>query len=218
MSHTVNIWHYVCSGAVAGAVSAFAFAVIHHLFISDIWFSLIIMMPAGVLCGGCIGWTYSLLFEMPSIGSWLRYNLLYVAMFVLLGIASVLVFEPVTTVAALIVANEPPDALIGQAMPMTIVFTLAATALLSWMYGRNWLHYGAILLTCTLLVLLLGLNVSVIGLVYIPGNSLYLIAELFGLIFAINAFYVAAFIALERKNLIGEISTTGHSFPNPTAE
>lgn len=218
MNTTIDIWHYVRSGAVAGAVSAFAFAVIHHLLISNIWFSLIIMLPAGVLCGGCVGWSYGLMFETPSMGSWLRYNLHYVAMFVLLGMVSVLVFEPITTAAALMVANEPPDELIGQAMPMTIIFTLAATILLSWRYGRSWLHYGAILLTCTLLVLLLGLNVSVIGLVSIPGNSLYLIAEMFGLILAINAFYVVAFVVLERKSLIGGDEVSGRKIPNPAAE
>jgi hypothetical protein len=206
------------SGAAAGAVSAFAFAIIHHLFISDIWFSLIIMMVAGALCGLCVGWTYGLLIESPSVGSWLRYNMLYVAMFVLLGIVSVLVFEPVTTIAALVAANEPPDELIGQAMPITIVFTLATAILLSWMYGRSWLHYGAILLTCTMLILFLGLNVSVIGLVYIPGGFLYLIGELFGLIFAINFFYVAAFIALERKSLISRHETSSRSVPNLAAE
>ncbi len=62
-------------------------------------------------------------------------------------------------------------------------------------------HYGAILRTCTLLVLLLGLNVSAIGLVYIPSGSVYLVVELFGLILAINMVYVAVFMALERKSL-----------------
>ena len=86
------------------------------------------------------------------------------------------------------------------------------------MYGRSWLHYGASLLTCILLVLLLGLNVSVIGLVSIPGNSLYLIAELFGLIFAINIVYVAAFIALERKSLVNRNEIKRRSAPSPAAE
>jgi hypothetical protein len=211
MKASLNIWSYVRSGAVAGAVSAFVFAIIHHLFISDIWFSLILMMVAGALCGLCVGWSYGLLFKIPSAASWLRYNLFFVAMFVLLGAVSVLVFEPVTTVAALVEANEPPDELIRQAMPMTILFTIATAVLISLLYGRSWLHYGVILLTCTVLVLLLGLNVSVLGLVYIPGSAVYLVAELFGLIFAINAVYVAVFIALERKSLIrGGIGVTSH--------
>ncbi|UCC87316.1 MAG: hypothetical protein JSV81_21085 [Anaerolineales bacterium] len=202
MKPTANIWGYLRSGALAGALSAFTFAIIHHIFISDIWFSVIMMMVAGAVCGLCIAWSYRLLVEAPSIGSWLRYNMLYVGMLALLGAASVFVYEPVTTIAALVEANEPPDELFGQAMPMTIVFTLASAVVISLLYRRSWLRIGAILLTCTVLVLLLGLNVSVIGLVFIPRGSLYLVVELFGLILAINWVYVAAFIALERKSLL----------------
>jgi hypothetical protein len=215
------MWSYIRSGAVAGALSAFAFAIIHDVFISDIWFSLVLMMVAAAVCGVCLGWSYGLLVQAPSTRSWLRYNALYVGMFVLLGAASVLVFEPVTTIAALVVANEPPDELIRQAMPMTVVFTLATAALLSLLYGRSWTHFGAILLTCTVLVLALGLNVSVIGLVYIPRGSLYLVAELFGLILAINVVYVAAFIALERKSLLGGGSVEegpSRRISNPTGQ
>jgi hypothetical protein len=217
----MNIWNYVRSGAVAGAVSAFAFAIIHHVFISDIWFSLIMMMVAGAVCGLCIGWSYGLLVEAPSTGSWLRYNMLYVAMFGLLGAASVLVYEPVTTITALVAANESPDELFGQAMPMTVVFTLATAALVSLLYSRSWPRYAAILLTCAVLVLSLGLNVSVIGLVYIPRGSLYLVAELFGLILAINSVYVAVFIALERKSLVsgGAVEdAASRSASNPAAQ
>ena len=200
-----TISHYARSGAAAGAASAFTFAIIHHLFISNIWFSLIFMMVAGAVCGLCVGWSYGLLVEAPSMGSWMRYNLLYVAMFLLLGAASVLAYEPVTTIAALVAADEPPGDLIGQALPMTAVFTLAAAVLVSLLYGRSWARFGAILLTCMVLVLLLGLNISTIGLVDIPRGSFYLVMELFGLILAINVVYVAAFIALERKSRGGTI-------------
>jgi hypothetical protein len=217
------LWSYLRSGAVAGALSAFAFAIVHDVFISDIWFSLMLMMVAAAMCGVCVGWSYGLLVEAPSAGSWLRYNALYLAMFVLLGAASVLVFEPVTTIAALVVANEPPAELIRQAMPMTVIFTLATAALVSLLYGRYWTHFGAILLTCTVLVLVLGLNVSVVGLVYSPRGSLYLVAELFGLILVINVVYVAAFIALERKSLLGggtveDAGSSSTSNPSPERE
>lgn len=194
-------WAYIRSGAVAGAVSAFAFAIIHHIFISNIWFSLVIMIVAGAICGLCIGWSYILLVENPSIGSWLRYNMLYLAMFVLLGVASVLVYKPVTTIPALLAMDGPPDELFRQAMPLTLIFTLATAVLVCLLYQRTWLHFGAVLVTCIVLVLLLGLNISVIGLVYIPLNSLYLIGELFGLIFTINSVYVATFIGCEWKSL-----------------
>jgi len=47
---TASSWAYVRAGAVAGAVSAFAFAIIHHIFISDIWSSLLLRMVT-VPCG-----------------------------------------------------------------------------------------------------------------------------------------------------------------------
>ena len=202
MKTSTSIWSYLRSGTIAGAISAFTFVIIHHLLISDIWFSLIPMMVAGAICGLCVAWTYGLLFETPSTGSWLRYNIIYLAMFALLGAASVIVYEPVATIAALVVADEPPGELFRQAMPMTVAFTLVTATLLSLLYGRRWTHYLAILLTCTILVLLLGLNVSVIGLVDIPSGSVYLVIELFALILALNLVYVAMFIALERKTLI----------------
>jgi len=110
----------------------------------------------------------------------------------------VLLFEPVTTMAALIAANGPPEALIGQALPVTAVFTLAMAVAISLVYGFNWRRFGVILLTCTTLVLLLGLNVSVIGLVSIPRGSWYLVAEMFGLILALNAALVVVCAGLER--------------------
>ncbi|KAA3657354.1 MAG: hypothetical protein DWQ04_28300 [Chloroflexi bacterium] len=188
------------SGAIAGAASAFAFAVIHDIFISDIWFSLLIMMAAGAICGLCVSWSFRRLIAEPSLKSWLVYNLLYDGMFVLLGVVSVLFFEPVTTMAALVAANGPPNALILQALPVTAVFTLGMaigiTLLYSGHHTRRSACFGAVLLTCFALMLLLGLNVSVIGLVKIPYGSLYLIIEMFVLIFLINAVYVVVFLIL----------------------
>jgi hypothetical protein len=202
----MNILRFIRTGIIAGAISAFCFALIHDLFISDIWFSLPIMLAAGGVCGLCLGWTYGLLFEAPSIQSWAQYNALYVGMFALLGGVSVLVFEPVTTIAALVVANAPPDDLFRQAMPLTIVFTLLMAAAIGRLYARKWSHYAAILLTCSVLVLLLGLNVSVIGLVSIPRSSLYLIVELMGLIVALNVAFAIAFAVLERRTFFSSVN------------
>jgi hypothetical protein len=201
----VNILRFIRTGMIAGAISAFCFALIHDLFISDIWFSLPIMLAAGGVCGLCLAWTYGLLFEAPSIQSWVQYNALYVGMFVLLGGVSVLVFEPVTTMAALVAANAPPDHLFRQAMPLTIVFTLLMAAAIGRLYARKWSHYAAILLTCSVLVLLLGLNVSAIGLVSIPRSSVYLIVELMGLIVALNVAFAIAFAGLERRTFFSGV-------------
>jgi hypothetical protein len=189
------------TGALAGAASAFAFVVLHDIIISDIWFSLVLMLVAGALCGLCIGWTYRLMFSAPSIGSWWRYNLTYVAMFVALGIASALAFEPATTMAALTAADEPPHELIVTALPMTVGVTLVAAAVITKLFGRRRRHFGAVLLTCTVLVVLLGLNVSVIGLVDIPRGSQYLVAEMLGLIVFLNVVFAAGFTGLQWKRL-----------------
>jgi hypothetical protein len=205
-SSTTHRGRWAFSGAVAGAVSAFIFTAVHDIFISDIWSMLAIMLVAGALCGAGLGWSYSLLVRRPSLRSWVAYNLLYDGMFILLGLVSVLIFEPVTTMAALIAVNGPPEALIGQAMPVTAVFTVIMAATISLIYGFNnrfsLSRFGAVLLTCTTLVLLLGLNVSVIGLVSIPRGSWYLVAEMFALILVLNAVLVVVCAGLERKNLL----------------
>ena len=203
---TLNIWRYSLSGAMAGALSSVSFALIHQLFISNIWWSVITMMAAGSLCGLCLAGNYGLLSSSPSVASWIRYNGLFVAMLALLGLTSVLVFEPVTTIPALLQLDGPPEALISQALPMTVAFTIATTIVLSLVYRGGWRGLGATLLTSMVLVVFLGLNVSIIGLVDIPRDSLYLILELFGLIFSIAFVYTVLFVVFERKSLA---STTG---------
>ena len=198
-----SIGRFARSGAAAGVISSFIFAIIHALFISDIWFALIALVAAGAACGLCLGWSYALLVAAPSLGGWLRYNLLYLAMFLLLGAASVLIYKPVTTLSAVIAANSAPDELIRQAMPMTAAFTLATALVVTLLYPKSWKRFSAILLTCAVLVLSLGLNVSAIGLVEIPRGTLYLIVELFGLILALIGFYAIAFGALEWRSLAG---------------
>jgi hypothetical protein len=176
------------------------FTAVHDLLISDIWYSLPPMLLAGAVCGLSVAWTYRWLFEGAAIASWLRYNLLYFATFLLLGMASVLAFEPTSTIATLVEANEPPTELIGQALPLTVAFTGGAAALISTLHGRSWRQFGATLATCTVLVLLLGLNVSVIGLVEITSRSVYLVAELFALIGMLVAGFVSTFVLFERRS------------------
>jgi hypothetical protein len=124
-------------------------------------------------------------------------------MFVLLGCASVLLFQPVTTLAAVMAVPEPPGELFQQAMPLTILSTILMAAVIAKLFARIWLHVAAILLTCAVLVSLLGLNVSVIGLIDIPRSASYLILELAGLILSLNGVFVAIFAVLEWKTFIG---------------
>lgn len=186
------------AGAAAGAASAFLFAAVHHLLISNIWFSVVPMMIAGAICGASLVWTYLLLFDTPGARTWFAFNTLHVVMFALLGAASVLVFEPVTTMAAAIAANAPPTALIRRALPMTAAFTLLWAATIMMLWARSARAAVAVCVTCLVLVVLLGLNISAIGLVEIPRSSLFVIVELVGLTAALILVYAALFWAVLR--------------------
>ena len=108
-------------------ISSFVFTAVHHLLISDIWSTILVMLAAGAVCGLCLGWTFALLSDNPSIRSWLRFNFVFLAMFVLLGITSVIIYEPVTTITTLIEANSPPSDLINVVLPLIMGFTLVIT-------------------------------------------------------------------------------------------
>ena len=182
-------------GAAAGALAALMFAAVHALWITDIWFSLVPMTIAGAACGATIGWSYGRLFE-PSIRTWLGYNASYVIALAVLGLVSVAVFEPRTTMAELLTLDGPPTDLIGDALPLTIAFTLGTAVVLSVLFGRTLAAFGAILVTCSVLVALLGLDISVIGLIRIPTSSLYLVVELAGLIVVLAGSFAVVVIAL----------------------
>jgi hypothetical protein len=101
--------NFLRSGTIAGLVSALIFTIVHQIFISDIWFSIPIMLIAGALCGPSLGWSYGVLVSVPTLKNWLAYNLVYMAMFGILGAVSVAAFDPITTVEALIEVNESPE-------------------------------------------------------------------------------------------------------------
>ena len=193
--------NFLRSGTIAGLVSALIFTIVHQIFISDIWFSIPIMLIAGALCGPSLGWSYGVLVSVPTLKNWLAYNLVYMAMFGILGAVSVAAFDPITTVEALIEVNESPNELIGKAMPLTVVFTFLMAGIVTVLSTRRWANFGSALLACVILVLSLGLNVSIIGLVSLPSGSLYLVVELFALILAPGSVFAVAFAILERKQL-----------------
>ena len=193
--------NFLRSGTIAGLVSALIFTIVHQNFINDIWFSIPIMLIAGALCGPSLGWSYGVLVSVPTFKNWLAYNLVYMAMFGILGAVSVAAFDPITTVEALIEVNESPNELIGKAMPLTVVFTFLMAGIVTVLSTRRWANFGSALLACVILVLSLGLNVSIIGLISLPSGSLYLVVELFALILALGVVFAVAFAILERKQL-----------------
>lgn len=185
-------------GAAAGAFSTLVFTFVHDLMISDIWAMLVPMLIAGVLCGLCVRWSFNILESRHGARAWLRYNLVYTAMFCVLTVVSLLVFEPVATLGELLELNGPPDELIGQAMPLTIVFTFGMAALITRAYRGGWRAFSAALLTSIVLVLLLGLNISTVGLVFFPSGTWYLVGEMLGLILLLNLVYAGTVLFIER--------------------
>lgn len=188
----------LASGGIAGFMSVLAFTWIHDLFISDIWGMLPIMGVAGVVCGLSLAWSYSAVVQVPSPGSWIAYITAFTVMFCLLAVASVMVFDPVTTMAAVLAAGGPIDHLFGQALPLSIGFAVVFPIVLIRLFGKGWSSLGRVLMTSVLLMALLGMNVSAIGLVDIPVEGWYLVAELLGLVVGLGVIYMIMALALDR--------------------
>jgi hypothetical protein len=197
----------VLSGAVAGAASVVVFTAVHEWLISDIWNTLIAMMGAGVLCGVTVAWSYARMFgRRLSMASWAGYNALYVGLLVLLGLVSVLVFEPIVSAAELLeIGGAPPPELFRSAMPLTVLFILFSAAGIGRFWGRSVLDYVSVLLACATVVVLLGINLSILGLVRFTSGSLPLLGMTYALVVVLNVVFAAVFAALERRALLGAV-------------
>lgn len=193
----------VRDGAIAGAVSALVFTVVHQLTISPIWFAFVPMLLAGALCGTGIASTFAHLVRDQTLGSWLVFNLVHLGMIAGLMATSLVVFEPVTTMAEVVNAGGPVDHLIVRALPMTVAFIVITTAGMGVVLARRRSDYLRILGSVTALVVLLGLNVSVIGLVDMAGGSLRPLVVFFALIVLLDVAYAAVFAVLQRELLLG---------------
>ncbi len=65
----------LASGAVAGALAALVFAVVHQLTIVSIWDMTLVLVVSGALSGILLVWTFRRMTERPSVAGWVRYNL-----------------------------------------------------------------------------------------------------------------------------------------------
>jgi hypothetical protein len=199
------------SGAVAGAIAATVFTWVHEIVISNIWNTLPIMLVAGVVSGACIGWTYAELVAKPSQASWVGYTLGLQAIFVLLGLVSLVVFEPVTTAAEVISQGGSPSHLFGQAMPLMVGFVVIGAAVLALAAGWTVRRFGSSLATMATLMIFLGSNVAILGLVSIPASSFSLVAELFALTFMLGTSFMVGVLILERREMPGRaVSSQPH--------
>ena len=196
--------HPALAGATAGLITVLGFTILHQLLISDIWFSFLPMALAGIACGASLASSYTLQFTPATRRSWWGFILLHTTMLLALGGVSVLLFEPVVPMAVLIAANEPPSELIAQAMPLTVAFIAGVAAMPSLLWGRGVRALTSNTVTSVLLIVLLGLNVSVLGLVDMSGGSPFVVGEFLALLVAIMLFYALAFERLERRGLFAD--------------
>ncbi len=189
------------TGAWAGVVSAAAFAGIHHIFISNIWDMMGVMTVAGALSGLCLAWTYRRLDARKTVGGWLRYNLAFIGLFAVVPALSIAVFEPVMTFAEAAAAEGPLDELIVEALPLTVAVVVVMAAAVSTTFGSLRRDFGPILLTVVVLMIFLGLNLTIIGLVGWSSTMPRVIVGFVGLILALGLVFALAYLWFERKQL-----------------
>lgn len=182
-------------GAVAGSLSALAFAALHGVFIVDVWDKAVAMTISGALCGMCLAWSYGNLRHMPSVRSWLAFNSLHVASLLVLGVASLLFFEPAATTAELVVSDNPLGDLVPTALPLMVGATLAGTAVLWAAFSRRLGSLPSVLVAHTLLVVLVGHNLAILGLVEL-ADPVAAFGSFFGATLFLGASFAATFLVL----------------------
>ena len=181
------------AGAAAGVVATTVFTSLHHLFISPIWWALPFMAVAGAVCGAVLAWCYTSLVAVRTAGSWAVFVGLYIVMFGLLAMASSIVYEPIITMAEVVNSTGGNPIPIGESLGLMVVFTLGWAAFLSVFYQRGWRGFVAALAATTILMLLLGVNVSTMGLVDVPTTGWVLVIEFFGYLIALGVSFGLSF-------------------------
>jgi hypothetical protein len=192
----------LASGAIAGTATTVGFAALHHVLISNIWFSLLPMLAAGAVCGLCLAWSYRVTSDAPSPAGWLLYNLLFVGLFVLLGAVSFLLYEPVYTIPGLVSGVESPDMLLRKAIPLSAGFGLITGIGMSLVRGRSVHRATSLIVTSVAITVLLGHNTAILGMVHMTQEAVPLLVQFYGLIAVIMVGNAAIFLLLERRWLL----------------
>lgn len=198
------------AGTIAGGVSTLVFTIIHSLMISQIWFMFIPMLVTGAMCGFFLSWSYNLLVCQPSVIGWLRYNFLYIILLFILGPISLVLYEPIMTIPELVSSpNGLPDELFRKVLPLVAVYTPLMALIITALHRRRWAGYGAVLVTCAVLVFLLGLNIAPLGLVFLTDGWVRMLLELVGLVVILNLVYVIVYLLIGRL-WFGETAVSRH--------
>lgn len=179
----------LAADAVAGVVSVLVFTVLHQIFINPIRWMFPIMAVAGAGCGLCLDWCYTKLVPEPSLRSWWGYIATFIVMFGLLALASMIIYEPIITMTEMVESSGGNPIPMSQTLPLMIAFTLVWAGLLTILFGGGARGFGAAAVTIAVLMLLLGFNLSTVGLVDVPTEGWILLAEFFGYVTALIVTY-----------------------------
>ncbi len=200
-------------GAAAGGLTVLGFTVLHDIVISDIWFNLMPMLIAGMICGLCLAWSYRSTAGGRSAARWYGYNASYVLILLMLGAVSLVVLEPRFTMAELMVADDPLGDLLPPAVPLLVVGPLVATVVTWALFGRNRASVLPILVTQFIIGFLLGHNLAALGAVVWVAEIVPLLAEFVVLTVALAvAFAVGAhFMTVLRLRWTSRSARSGES-------
>jgi hypothetical protein len=168
------------NGAGAGGLTVLTFAVLHDLWIADIWFNVGPMVFSGAVCGLSIVWSYRAATTDHSWRRWYAYNGACALALVTLGAASFLLLEPRFSMAEIMEADDALARLLPPAMPLIAVGTVVGTLVIWMAYGRRPRALLPTLVTQGLLMFLVGHNLAILGLVDIPNDQAYRIVEFVG--------------------------------------
>lgn len=188
-------------GALSGGLTMVGFAVIHGIWISDIWFNIGPMVISGALCGLVIVWSYNHVVPGHSPGRWFAYNGINVVLLVALGAVSIGVLDPRFTMAETMVMDDALAELIPPALPLMLAAILVGTSLLWALYDRQRRAIVPILVTQTLLVFLVGHNLAILGLVELSVDIVAAFAEFVGLTVFLGFAFAAILIPLTKVRI-----------------
>lgn len=184
------------AGAVAGVVTVLAFAVVHDLWIADIWFNIVPMVVAGAGCGAALAWSYRESAAGHTWGRWWGHIGLSAGILIGLGAWSLLTLEPRFSMAELMTAEDPLSMVLPPAMPLMAWGVVVGTAIVWVLASRRVGAIPAIFVTQVLLVLLVGHNLAILGLVDIPADEMFRLWSFLGVTcFLAAGFGVAAMAA-----------------------
>jgi hypothetical protein len=204
--------HPIRRGAVAGAIATAMFLVVHALLIMPIWATTLPMIISGAVCGACIAWSYRRVTTVTRTRSWLAMNGAFIATLFGLGLVSMVGFEPAWTFAELNNADPPIGDLLA-ASPLMAGFTVVAATLVWLTSGPSRASALSILVTEALLVLLLGHNVAIIGLVDLSDEGPGLVLLMYGLVAFLGLAYALAYLAIDRGG--GRVRARRSTRPTP---